>query len=577
MFQHFTFTHKNNATSDPSPLPTNDAEINNTETTSTPTNVILDTSVGTTTPETETMIVGHKLSYAHEASNERHEEQTALSHNTSNDDQKNHVINHDEEDEGSLLSVEVDDLSGSILDNLPSTNHGNDNVDSSIDDDIVNDNKMEANISDPAFFFEPIVQAMQALQHEGSGSTALFEQLKHYEDDADDEMLQLAPSLQRRAIPPKHVSPHTDTVQSTHTPTMAADKSTNIPVDSTNTIEPKNGAKHATPGRFVSSSCFIVALIFLWWRSKYAFDTEMTASISTSEPMYISTNSETKSQSIPVPSPVFAIQKAEWDLVDNTPLLNIPTYMRITYSIEPTITKHAAGDMDDYEVKMDASSTPLAVTGPLVSWSDVQQIWLPHQLIDLIATIRSIPTFLHRLVSMIIYAATIAVTGCVFVLLLAKFAIMTWKKANVPEETTTNGGIKTSSSMVLFRDQTKTQPKFVNAKSLCEFLQSAQLSRTGRRSRSSTSTVLQTVYNLGCYEQLTKDDLKNIGIFLGIPKLSKLQQKADLINAVVVQYETSLQSINMSGIKEVLSVMNMNNIATTNKKDLVKVAIEVGF
>ena len=187
-------------------------------------------------------------------------------------------------------------------------------------------------------------------------------------------------------------------------------------------------------------------------------------------------------------------------------------------------------------------------------------------------TVGGIPWF-----GRILCTRAIAVTGCVFVLLLAKFAFMTWKKANVPEETTSNGGIETSSSMALFRDRTKTQPKFVNAESLCEFLQSAQLSRTGRRSRSSTSTVLKKVYNLGCYDQLTKDDLKNIGTFLGIPKLSKLQQKADLINAVVVQYETSLQSLNLSGIKEVLSVMNMNNIATTNKKDLVKLAIEIGF
>jgi hypothetical protein len=73
------------------------------------------------------------------------------------------------------------------------------------------------------------------------------------------------------------------------------------------------------------------------------------------------------------------------------------------------------------------------------------------------------------------------------------------------------------------------------------------------------------------------EDLKHIGKFLGIPRLSKLQQKSNLINAIVAQYEISLQSWTKSEIKEILSVMKMGNVAINNKKDLVKLAIEVGF
>ena len=60
-------------------------------------------------------------------------------------------------------------------------------------------------------------------------------------------------------------------------------------------------------------------------------------------------------------------------------------------------------------------------------------------------------------------------------------------------------------------------------------------------------------------------------------RLSKLKQKSKLIDAIVAQYEISLQSLDMSDIKLVLYVRKMSHVATNTKTDLIKLAIEVGF
>ena len=293
--------------------------------------------------------------------------------------------------------------------------------------------------------------------------------------------------------------------------------------------------------------------------------------------LHRSANSVTMSQSIPVPSPAIAVFQTEEVVVD-TLQLNVPTYMRLTHSTQPTIAKCLTGDRIDNGGYMDTSSTPMVVNGPMVSLLNVPHLLIPTQLVDFVAAIRYLPTFVHRIISMIIYTATIAVTGCVFILLLAKFALLTWKKAFLPEENDVNGNIETDHPKKrLIRGKRNTHPKMMSAESFCGFVRSAHFYRTGRRSRSPQAKAIKGVYNTGCYEQLSVDDLKLVGTFLGIPRLSKLQQKSNLINAIVVQYETSLQSLNISDIKEVLSVREVVNVVTNNKKVLIKLAIEVGF
>ena len=199
MFQYFSST--NNPTSESSPLTITTTTAPTTDeggTVTTPTIVVGGTATTphTTTPETETMmIVGHKLSYAHEDTLNEGNVTTAIESDEDNNHENDTADIKNDDDDGSLLSVDLDDLSGSILDNLPSS-HDNNDVDHSIDNHSDDHNMMAVdNTAAPAFFFEPIVQAMQELQHTtATNSNTVIVALDDDDDDADDEIVLLAPS-----------------------------------------------------------------------------------------------------------------------------------------------------------------------------------------------------------------------------------------------------------------------------------------------------------------------------------------------------------------------------------------------
>jgi hypothetical protein len=581
MFQNFSFSHKNNITST---LTSNNEDIiNDMDALSNPTNLDVVDDIASTT--TETMIVGHKLSYAHELVNEPNVLITedyidnTASNETGTDGIHDKALNHvdDGDEEGSILSVEVDDLSGSILENLPSTkNHDNINrVDNSIeddnDDDIGNDRTTTGMNTDTTFHFEPIVQAMQELQYQSKNSAHVIQ----FEGGRSDDKVHLATSsLQNHLGHPNNLFSHRNSIELTNSQIL---RQTNTPKTSIKTSERMRETNRGLNGRIVWRLSLVLAAIAFWWVPKYSFVTDDHHEMTKNQNLHDSTNSVSRTQSIPVPSPIFALLQTEKVVVNNSQV-HVPTFVRITHSIEPTIVTRRTDDTIDGVGNADSSSTPLAVnSGPMTSLSNVPQFWLPHQIIDFIAAIRYFPTLVHRIVSMMIFTATIAVTGCVFVMLLANFFVLTWKKSKLSEGANEIVMNKTTRTVKHQSDEVNAKRNILSVASLCEFIQSTQFSRTGRRSRSPPSKAIKGAYNSDCYEQLSMDDLKHIGKFLGIPRLSKLQQKSNLINAIVAQYEILLQSWTKSDIKEVLSVMKMGNVAINNKKDLIKLAIEVGF
>ena len=539
MFEHIYFARTNKAASRQSTL----ASINEGNDRTDP-----------TTPDMETMIIGYKPSYAHEAASERNVstidnmDATAASEIDMDDKSKN-ATKHVDGDEGSILSVETDDeCSGSTWVELQ-----NSHIDS------IDDNGSE-------FRDELTVQAIQ----DEAKSTA----------DGDS-------SQQRSSGQPEEVCPLRDTIESTSSLPTSAARPPNIPKDSRTTTSMQKGMNDVSSGRMARKFFFMFTLIAFLVISKKSFASEEGRELSKNH-MHSSINSVTKLQSTPFPS------QATEEVEENISQLHVPN-VHITHSIEPAIADRLTYDSIDSDGFMYTSMTPTVVNGPMVSLANVPQLWIPLQIIDFVAAIRCLPSCCcfccccgcnntvtldckDRVVSMIICMATIAVTGCVFILLLAKFTLLTWKKATVPEENDVNGNIDTDHPKKrLLLGKRNTHPKIMSAKSFHEFTQSAHFSRTGRRSRFPQAKSIKGAYNIGCYEQLTMDDLKLIGNFLGIRRLSKLKQKSNLIDAIVAQYEISLQSLDMSDIKLVLYVRKMSHVATNTKTDLIKLAIEVGF
>ena len=503
------------------------------------------------------MIVGHKLSYAHEDTLNEGNVTTAIESDEDNNHENDTADIKNDDDDGSLLSVDLDDLSGSILDNLPSS-HDNNDVDHSIDNHSDDHNMMAVdNTAAPAFFFEPIVQAMQELQHTtATNSNTVIVALDDDDDDADDEIVLLAPS-----------------------PSMNP------------SVLPQRTMKQAFAGKIACLLCLMVALTTLWRISKHVVLKNNHATKSTFPVNGNSIHSATmlqqqKFQAIPVLSPSFVVLQTEQVVTEESVPVNAPTLIRVAQSIEPTIAKLLTHEMNVFgDAAFNTESIPLpeiadawfgTMLPPPPSLSSSRQIWLPDPVVNVIAVIYAVPTYIGRLVSMMVYAATMIVTGLVLALLLVKFLLMSWKKAHSPQASS-NGVTKTTNFTRRIHDKVCTPQKFTNVSTLCEFIRSAKFSRTGRRPRSPVSKTIKDAYNIECYEMLSVDDLRCIGKFFQVPKLSRLQQKSALISAVVAHYERSLQSLSASDIKEVLSAMNLDTMIKSDKKDLIKIAIEVGF
>jgi hypothetical protein len=104
-------------------------------------------------------------------------------------------------------------------------------------------------------------------------------------------------------------------------------------------------------------------------------------------------------------------------------------------------------------------------------------------------------------------------------------------------------------------------------------MQSAPLACTARPPRSLAVKTKKNTYDTRCYDLLIVADLKCVGNLLRVSKLWKhSQQKANLITAIVDQYEIILKSLHSSDIKVILSTMGVNAIKMNSKDKLIKVA-----
>jgi hypothetical protein len=216
-----------------------------------------------------------------------------------------------------------------------------------------------------------------------------------------------------------------------------------------------------------------------------------------------------------------------------------------------------------------SKAIPFSSSIPLFSWFN-----------RLMNTILAIPRYISVLchwVASIIYMITIAITGFVIINLLTKFAHMTYERANIEGEQAPeiNEEESTCKQQNIYNAALqRKEPKNEACEALLTFMRTANFSRKGRRSRSPASKKPKHGYNVECYDPLSVDDVKMIGVFLGIPGLSAIKAKNDLIDAVVLQYEAYLQSLSVSDLKKVIKV---GGVKSTKNADLIKIAVETGF
>jgi hypothetical protein len=196
-----------------------------------------------------------------------------------------------------------------------------------------------------------------------------------------------------------------------------------------------------------------------------------------------------------------------------------------------------------------------------------------------------------------IYMATLAVTGSVAMWLLMKF-IAVISKRDVKSDVTSNtkaNRFKVKCEAFAHPDVPiqrtvahvpagdRTHVKSMNASTICSFLQSCdkQLNRCGRRSRVAPTSELSRqldFYNTSAYEGLSIEDLKLVAAFLDVSGSSGLSKhKINLIGAIIVEYESLLQKLTTADITKILKVLNATPKEVLKKSDMIKLAVESGF
>jgi hypothetical protein len=511
-------------------------------------------------PSEDVDVVGHKLSFINVKEELDKSTDGTPGPMKEGGDSLPFPLNHDShglfpKSETDELSIQMEDLSGSILDNLPSSD------DNSVEPDIC-DNLTPS--SPPTFVFHPIGQLLE------------------HDVESDEEDLLLAPSL-RRVAPKKETRvmspPDLSSDVSSSAIVIALPSKLVTPIDQSLSVSaPKERAE--VPRKLRWCLYLVVAMTFVMWLFTKLFLNKDNIE----NPV---DGFWTRFVSSPIGE--ITVFTADMDLTPTSQYLSESTtvspFTLLIHNNHPISS--VEGDSLINEVDSGAvfnmlrpsfSSVDDSKTGSFLNmtyWS-FSSFWFPEWIRKWVAAVCFVYETVHFIASAI-YTLTLLSPGIVGFCMLLKFI-------SFVSPTTTIGTkkhirVKTESG----KDTFATTDMSISVRSLCRFLRACQgeLSRCGRRSRvapPSDKFWQWNAYDKSAYEGLSIEDLKFIGDFLGLTGLNALSKhKINLIGAIIVQYEAILRKLTSSELKQILKVLKADPPDDSKHNDLLKIIVEAGF